>query len=160
MGQINLLSHSLVSLILLLPKIYFQAKEASAKLVDTGREDKHTFENCGPVSVLNMFFKITELSVFDKVNIWTNEFLSVFMVTYCKHYGTQHMLIRLLEERRANFDQNKIIGTVLLDLSKAFDYNFYMMILRVITLNYFKNQIKPPWQLKDLSLYLQNFTKH
>ena len=82
------------------------------------------------------------------------------MVAYCKHYGTQHMLIRLLEERRANFDQNKIIGTVLLDLSKAFDYNFYMMILRVVTLNYFKNQIKPPWQLKDLSLYLQNFTKH
>ena len=82
------------------------------------------------------------------------------MVAYCKHYGTQHMLIRLLEERRANFDQNKIIGTVMLDLSKAFDYNFYMMILSVITLNYFKNQIKPPWQLKDLSLYLQNFTKH
>ena len=82
------------------------------------------------------------------------------MVAYRKHYGTQHMLVRLLEERRANIDQNKIIGTVLFDLSKAFDYNFYMVILRVVTLNYFKNEIKPPSQLKDLSLCLQNFTKH
>ena len=80
------------------------------------------------------------------------------MVAYRKDYGTQHTLVRLLEERRANIDQSKIIGTVLFDLSKAFDYNFYMMILRVVTLNYFKNQIKPPWQLKDLGLYLQNLS--
>ena len=31
------------------------------------------------------------------------------------------MLTRLLEGWRANLDQNKIIGAVLLDLSKAFD---------------------------------------
>ena len=70
------------------------------------------------------------------------------------------MTIRLLEEIRANLDQNKIIGTVLLDLSKVFDYNIYRMVLRVVTLTFFKTQIKPPWQLKDLSRYLQNFTKH
>ena len=40
---------------------------------------------------------------------------------YRGHYGTQHVLTRLLEEWRANLDQNKIIGAVLLDLSKAFD---------------------------------------
>ena len=43
-----------------------------------------------------------------------------FMGAYCKHYGTQHVLIRLLEEWRANFDQNNITGAALLDLSKAF----------------------------------------
>ena len=45
---------------------------------------------------------------------------SVFMGSYSKHYGT-HVPIRLIEEWRTNLDQNKIIGAVLLDLSKAFD---------------------------------------
>ena len=35
--------------------------------------------------------------------------------------GTQHVLIGLLEEWGEQLDHNKIIGTVLLDLSKAFD---------------------------------------
>ena len=43
------------------------------------------------------------------------------MVPYRKHYGTQHMLIHLPEEHRANLDQDKIIGTILLDLRRAFD---------------------------------------
>ena len=43
------------------------------------------------------------------------------MGAYRKHYGTQHVRIRLLEEWRANLDQNKIIGAVLLNLSKASD---------------------------------------
>ena len=30
----------------------------------------------------------------------------------------------------------------------------------VVTLNYFKNQIKPQWQLKDLGRYVLKFTKH
>ena len=41
------------------------------------------------------------------------------MGDYCKHYGTQRTLKRLFEEWRANLDQNKISGTVLLDLSKT-----------------------------------------
>ena len=36
-------------------------------------------------------------------------------------YWTQHVLIRLLEERRKQLDHNKIVGTVHLDLSKAFE---------------------------------------
>ena len=43
------------------------------------------------------------------------------MVDYCKHYGTQHMHMHLPEEQKANLDQDKIIGTVLLDLRRAFD---------------------------------------
>ena len=35
-------------------------------------------------------------------------------------YGAQNVLIRLFEERWEQVDHNKIVGTVLLDLSKAF----------------------------------------
>ena len=36
-------------------------------------------------------------------------------------YGTQYVIIRLVEEWQEQIDHNKIVGTVLLDLSKAFD---------------------------------------
>ena len=47
--------------------------------------------------------------------------LSEFVSAYRKHYSSQHVLIRLLEEWRQNLDQNFIVGAVLMDLSKAFD---------------------------------------
>ena len=47
-------------------------------------------------------------------------FSSIFVSAYRKMYGAQNVLIRLLEERREQVDHNKIVGTVLLDLSKAF----------------------------------------
>ena len=36
-------------------------------------------------------------------------------------WGAQRVLIRLVEEKREQLDHNKIVGTVLLDFSKAFD---------------------------------------
>ena len=47
--------------------------------------------------------------------------LSEFVSAYRKHYSSQHVLIRLLEEWRQNLDQNLIVGAVLVDLSKDFD---------------------------------------
>ena len=41
------------------------------------------------------------------------------MGAYRKQYRTQHLLICLPEEWRANLDQYKIIGAVLSDLCKA-----------------------------------------
>lgn len=41
---------------------------------------------------------------------------------YRKIYGTQHLFIRLLGEYRKKLDQNKIVGTVFLDLPKTFSY--------------------------------------
>ena len=38
-----------------------------------------------------------------------------------KSYGTQHMLLRLTENWRRCLDENKIVGAVLTNLSKAFD---------------------------------------
>lgn len=41
------------------------------------------------------------------------------MGPYRKHYQAQHVLIRLLEEWKANLDKTKF-GAVLLDFSKPF----------------------------------------
>ena len=65
-----------------------KAKQASVTPVDKGENDKDTFSNYRPVSVLNTFFKIIELSIFEQITICPNEFLSVFVGAYRKHYGT------------------------------------------------------------------------
>ena len=46
---------------------------------------------------------------------------SVFIGAYRKVYGTQHVLIKLLEDWKPRLDNNYIKGALLMDLPKAFD---------------------------------------
>ena len=54
-----------------------------------------------------------------------NEFIeqkfSPLLCGFRKGHNTQHALLKLLEDWRAKLDQKQIIGTILCDLSKAFD---------------------------------------
>ena len=45
----------------------------------------------------------------------------MYVSAYRKGYNSQHVLIRLLEERRQHLDNNDIVGGVFIDLSSAFD---------------------------------------
>ena len=65
-----------------------KATEASVTPPDKGENDKDTFSNYRPVSVLNTFFKIIELSISEEITICPNDFLSVFVGAYRKRYGT------------------------------------------------------------------------
>ena len=47
--------------------------------------------------------------------------LSNFIAAYRKTYSSSHVLIRLIENWKKYLDNKKIVGTVLMDLSKAFD---------------------------------------
>ena len=48
-------------------------------------------------------------------------FLSKFFSAYRKHYSANHVLTSLIENWKKNLDNIKIVGAVLMDLSKAFD---------------------------------------
>ena len=50
-----------------------------------------------------------------------NVHLSYFISAYRKNCNKQHALLRLLEELREHLDNNKTVGEILMDLSKAFD---------------------------------------
>ena len=58
-----------------------------------------------------------------------NVHLSPFMSAYWKNYNMQHVLLRLLEEWTENLDKNEIVGEILMDLSKAFDYVSHDLLL-------------------------------
>ena len=44
-----------------------------------------------------------------------------FKAAYRKAYSTQHVLIRLVEEWKSKLDNDFLVGSVFMDLSKAFD---------------------------------------
>ena len=74
-----------------------RVKRASVTLIDKGGDDKPSYTNCRPVSVLNTFSKIIELAIFDQRGSYATHFLSIFVSAYRKMCGTQHTLIKLLE---------------------------------------------------------------
>ena len=119
-----------------------RAKRASVTPIDKGGNDKHIYTSYRPISVLNTFSKIIELAIFDQLTKHANNFLSIFVSTYPKMYGTQYVIIRLVEEWQEQIDHNKIVGTVLLDLSKAFDcipHDF--LIAKLNTYGLYKNTL-------------------
>ena len=50
-----------------------------------------------------------------------NKILSKYISAYRKGHSCQNVLMKLTEEWRENLDQNKVVGALLIDLSKAFD---------------------------------------
>ena len=54
----------------------------------------------------------------NKQNAFT---LLIFIAAYRTAYSTQHVLIRLVGERKCKLDNDFIVGSLLVDLSKAFD---------------------------------------
>ena len=48
-------------------------------------------------------------------------FISGFVATYRERYSCNHVLIRLIENWKRALDQNFLVDTILMDLSKAFD---------------------------------------
>ena len=77
--------------------------------------------NFRPFNVLNTFSKICEKMVKDFLISKMEHHFLLFISAYRKSFSTEHVLIRLLEDWRNKLDNNNVVGTVLTDLSKAFD---------------------------------------
>ena len=85
------------------------------------KEDRQIKTNYRPVSVLNVFSKIFERFLLNQTLPFIDNLMSSFLSAYRSRYSTQHVLLRLIEQRRACLYQNEVVGGILMDLSKAFD---------------------------------------
>ena len=83
--------------------------------------DKLRKENYRPISVLNLFSKVFERFLYHQLNAHFENILSQFLSAYRKHFSTQHVLLRIVENWKLHLDNNKIVRAILMDLSKAFD---------------------------------------
>ena len=97
------------------------AKTAAVCPSDKGEYVRTVERNYRPFSILNIFSKIFEKILKEQLSPFLDKTLSVFIAAYRTAYSTQHVLIKLIEEWKSKLDNNFIVGSVLMDLSKAFD---------------------------------------
>ena len=83
--------------------------------------DRGKINNYRPVSLLNGFSKMYERFLHDSLFNFTDKILSKFVSAYRKPYGSNRVLLKLIEEWKKSLDDKNIIGAVLMYLSKAFD---------------------------------------
>ena len=74
-----------------------------------------------PLNVCTSFSKILERYNLNSILEHTNKILSKHITAYRKGHSCQHVLLKLTEDWRKHIDENKIVGGLLMDLSKAFD---------------------------------------
>ena len=100
----------------------FPSVEKEASVTPTfKKEDRQIKTNYRPISVLNVFSKLSERFLLNQMFPFKDNLMSSFLSAYCSRYSTQHVLLRLTEQGRACLDQNKVVRAILMDLSKAFD---------------------------------------
>ena len=77
--------------------------------------------NYRPVSTLPNTSKIHERLIDKQMSIFFDEILSQYQCGFRKGFSSQHCLASMLEKWREAIDNRGCFGTLLTDLSKAFD---------------------------------------
>ena len=73
------------------------------------------------MSIQNSISKILENVIKEQLVPYFDNFLSAFISSYRKTYCSQHVLVRMIENWTKHLDDSKCVGTIQMDLSKAFD---------------------------------------
>ena len=77
--------------------------------------------NFRPVSVLPLLSKVFEKIMYDQLYEYAETFLNKLLCGFHKAHSTQHALFRLLQKWQKELDSSETVGTILMDLSKAYD---------------------------------------
>ena len=85
------------------------------------KNDPLNMNNYRPVSVLTGLSKVVEGIICDQMMDYLSNILSSSLSAYRKKYSCVNVLLKCSEEWKKALDENKVIGCVLMDLSKAFD---------------------------------------
>ena len=73
------------------------------------------------VNILSVFSKLFESIMAEQLTTYFETILSPLVSAYRKGYSYQHVILRLTELWRKALDDNHYVGTISMDLSKAFD---------------------------------------
>ena len=77
--------------------------------------------NYRPVSILPLLLKVYERVIYDQLSEYSNKFLNEVPCGFRKAHSTQHTLFKLLQSWQKLLDCWGFVGTMLMDLSKAYD---------------------------------------
>ena len=77
--------------------------------------------NYRPVSILTTFDKVFEVIIANQLSDYFKTIFHDMLCAYRKLYGCDHILIKIVDKWKWALDNDEFVGTVLMDLSKAFD---------------------------------------
>ena len=77
--------------------------------------------NFRPVSLLPLLSKAFKKIMHDQLYEYAETFVNKLLCGFRKAHSTQHALFRLLQKWQKELDSSGIVGTILMDLSKAYD---------------------------------------
>ena len=73
------------------------------------------------VSLLPLLSKVFDKIMYDQLNGYLETFLNKLLCGFHKAHSTQHALFRSLQKWQKKLDSSGIVGTILMDLSKAYN---------------------------------------
>ena len=85
------------------------------------KDNKTEKSNYRPISILPVLSKVFERIIYDQINSFMENKLSPHFCGFRRKYNTQHALFLLLKNWQTCLDRNGYVGTLLMDLSKAYD---------------------------------------
>ena len=85
------------------------------------KKDKLNKDNYRSVNLLIALSKIMEKIISLQIYEFMKPLLHKYLSGFRKGYGCQDVLIRMTEDWRQALDKSQIVGTIAIDLSKAFD---------------------------------------
>ena len=89
------------------------------KLIVTKVQNDKT--NYRPISLLPLISKIFEKFLYQQIVGFSNKILSPKLCGFRKRQSTQHALLNLMKNWQKCLDESGVAGTVLMDLSEAYD---------------------------------------
>ena len=85
------------------------------------KDDPLDKSNYRPVSILPLISKVYERLIYNQLSEYTESFLNHILCGFRKAHSTQHALFKLLQSWQKELDNGGFVGTILMDLSKAYD---------------------------------------
>ena len=87
------------------------------------KEDTLTISNCHPISLLSVFSKILEKSMYNRIYsfLCKHKLIKTRQFGFRSNHSTEHAFISLIKTIKKYLDDGKIVCGVFIDLQKAFD---------------------------------------
>ena len=131
------------------------------------KEDPNDKTNYKPIILLPLISKIFEKFLYQQIEDFPNKNLSPKLCGFRKGHSTQYALLNLLKNWQKCLDKSRIVGTVLMDVSKAYNclspdlllaklsaYGFNEPAITLIA-NYFSNKYQRIKIEYSFSFYLE-----
>ena len=85
------------------------------------KDDTSNKRNYRPISLLPTISKVFEKCLFNQISNYCQNILSPYLSGFRKGYSTQYTLLEMIKNWKNCLDNSAVIGTILMDLSKAFN---------------------------------------